>query len=301
MNINLILEGGGALGVTYIGAYKALMRRGYNIKRCAGTSIGSLMAALITAGYTPEELEEIFFGEEFNQFLKISGLGKKIPPYKALNIFLRKGVYDSRLIEKFVEKLLADRGIVTFSDIMKRGKNKLTIIAADITNRRLVIMPDDLKDYGIDPKNFKIAKAVRMSCAIPILFTPVAIKKEDKLNFIVDGGLLSNFPVWVFDVEGETKNITYGIKIDEKPSNTSEGKTDLFSYIVDVLNTPLDDDRVVYVRDKEKLEVINIKNNYLLKSTDFYKLNKFKEHLYTLGYSSVEKYFDERRSKENFN
>lgn len=298
MNINLILEGGGALGVTYIGAYKALLRRGCKIKRCAGTSVGAIMAALIAAGYTPEELENIFFGDEFDKFLKSSGLGRKVPLYRVLNVFLKKGVFDSRVIEGFVGELLAKKGIYNFGDIMKGHKNKLTIIAADITNRKLVVMPDDLEEYGIDPKSFKVAKAIRMSCAIPIFFTPVIIKNSEKINFIVDGGLLSNFPVWVFDVEGETKNLTYAIKIDEKPSKTSEGKTDIFSYVVDILNTPFDDDRVVYVRDKEKLEIINIKNNDLLKSTDFYKINKFKDRLYTLGYSSVERYFDEKSSKE---
>lgn len=298
MNINLILEGGGALGVSYIGAYKALLRRNYKIKRCAGTSVGSLMAALIIAGYTPEELETIFFGNEFEKFLKDSGLGKKIPPYKALNLFLKKGVYDSGVIEEFIGDLLSRKGIFTFSDVMKKGKNKLTIIAADVTNRRLVIMPDDLKLYGIDPESFSVAKAIRMSCAIPVFFTPVVLENNNKLNYIVDGGLLSNFPVWVFDVEGETKNPTYAIKIDEKPSNTSRGKDDIFSYVVDILNTPLNDDRVVYVRDKEKLNVINIKNDGLLKSTDFYRLNDFKNVLYTLGYSTVEEYLDENSKEE---
>ena len=69
MNINLVLEGGGALGVTYVGAYKALLEAGCKIKRCAGTSVGSLMASLICVGYTPDEIEEIFYGEEFEKFL----------------------------------------------------------------------------------------------------------------------------------------------------------------------------------------------------------------------------------------
>lgn len=296
MNINLILEGGGALGVTYIGSYRALLEKGYNIKRCAGTSVGSLMAALIVAGYTPDEIEDIFFGSEFSNFLSSSGLNRKIPPYRALNLFLNKGIYDSSVIEKFVDALLERKGIRTFSDIVKKGKNKLTIIAADVTNRRMVVMPNDLKRYGIDPLSFKVSKAVSMSCAIPLFFTPYVLNNNDKFSYIVDGGLLSNFPVWVFDVEKEKRNITYAIKIDEKPSNTSMGRQDIFSYAIDVLNTPLNDDRVVYVRDKKMLKIITIKNEHLIRSIEFYKLNEYKTYLRTLGYDSVIEYLKENET-----
>lgn len=295
MNINLILEGGGVLGITYIGAYKALLEDGYKIKRCAGTSIGSLMASLIISGYTPDELENIFFGDEFERFLSSTGLYRKIPPYKTLNIFLKKGIYDSRIIENFVGELLKRKGVITFQDVMKRGKNKLVIIAADVTNRKLIIMPDDLGDYGINPATFKIAKAVSMSCAIPFLFTPVILSKNNIRSYIVDGGLLSNFPIWVFDIEGEEKYLTYGIKINEKPSNTSEGRYDVFSYAIDVLNTPLNDDRIVYVRNKDRLKIINIENDESIKSTEFYKIKAFRQELYDLGYDSVKNYDNKNR------
>ncbi|MEG0371312.1 MAG: patatin-like phospholipase family protein [Clostridium sp.] len=289
MDINLILEGGGALGISYLGSFKALVDKGFNIKKCAGTSIGALMSSLIMAGYSPGELEEIFFGPEFATFLKSSGLNSRIPPYKALNIFLRKGVFNSNIIEEFIEPLLAKKGIRTFGDVEKQGKNRLIIIGADITNRRLVVMPDDLPRYGIDPMGFKISTAVRMSCAIPLFFTPVVLNDKNKQVYIVDGGLLSNFPVWVFDVENEEKDNTntIGIKIDEKPSNTSKGRDDIFSYTLDVLNTPLNDDRVVYVRNKDKLKIISIQNDQSIKSTEFYKLQQNKEHLYKLGYEAV--------------
>lgn len=296
VNINLILEGGGALGVTYIGCYKALLEKGYIIKRCAGTSVGSLMAALIVAGYTPGEIENIFFGEEFSVFLKSSGLGRKIPPYKALNLFLHKGIYDSSIIERFVDTLLERKGIKTFGDIVKRGKNKLTIIAADVTNRRMVVMPNDLEKYSLDPLSFKVSTAVSMSCAIPLFFTPVILDNNDMQNYIVDGGLLGNFPVWVFDIENEKRNLTYAIKIDEKPSNTSMGRDDIFSYALDVLNTPLNDDRIVYVRKKEMLKIITIKNEHLIRATEFYKLKDYRDYLRNLGYDSVVDYLEKNQA-----
>ncbi len=151
-------------------------------------------------------------------------------------------------------------------------------------------MPNDLADYGFNPGEFKISTAIRMSCAIPLIFTPVILNEYKKPSYIVDGGILSNFPVWAFDIEGSEKYITYGLKINDKPSFTSKGKTDLFSYVLDILNTPLNDDRVIYVRDKNKLNIINIDNYEEIKSTDFYKIKDYKEHLYSLGYDCVKKH-----------
>lgn len=125
---------------------------------------------------------------------------------------------------------------------------------------------------------------------MPLIFTPVILNENKKSSYIVDGGILSNFPVWAFDIEGSEKCITYGLKINDKPSFTSKGKTDLFSYVLDILNTPLNDDRIIYVRDKDKLNIINIDNYEEIKSTDFYKIKEYKEHLYSLGYDCVQKH-----------
>ena len=54
---------------------------------------------------------------------------------------------------------------------------------------------------GIEPSDLKIAKAVAMSVAIPLIFTPIVIEKDGIRHFVVDGGLMSSFPIWVFDVE----------------------------------------------------------------------------------------------------
>jgi NTE family protein len=83
------------------------------------------------------------------------------------------------------------------------------MIAADVTRRELLVLPGDLKHYRlpgtddpIDPDGLKIADAVRMSMSIPFFFQPITLVHGEtgKESTIVDGGLLSNFPVWLFDV-----------------------------------------------------------------------------------------------------
>ncbi len=71
------------------------------------------------------------------------------------------------------------------------------------------MLPDDLVDYRrpgtqepIVPDDFAIADAVRMSMSIPYFFEPIVL--EDLTGSpctIIDGGTLSNFPVWIFDVD----------------------------------------------------------------------------------------------------
>jgi NTE family protein len=86
---------------------------------------------------------------------------------------------------------------------------KLRIVASDITNGRLLVLPQDIAHYGIAPESLSVAKAVRMSTSIPYFFDPVVLKQPDKerkkqkfrnkFSYVVDGGLLSNFPLWLFE------------------------------------------------------------------------------------------------------
>ena len=55
--INLVLQGGGVKGLAYIGALRCLEENNYVIKNIAGSSIGSVIGALIIAGYNSYELE----------------------------------------------------------------------------------------------------------------------------------------------------------------------------------------------------------------------------------------------------
>ena len=102
-----------------------------------------------------------------------------------------------------------------FGSVRKEQKNGaapdwfLKLIACDVVNKRLLVLPDDLVDYRlpksstlIDPDEFKISRAARMSMSIPYFFKPIELETKDGGSaVIVDGGTLSNFPVWLFDVD----------------------------------------------------------------------------------------------------
>ena len=60
MKIGLALAGGGVRGAAHIGAIKALEENGIKIDAVAGTSAGSIVAALYGMGYTTEEMIKLF-------------------------------------------------------------------------------------------------------------------------------------------------------------------------------------------------------------------------------------------------
>ena len=59
MKAFLIFEGGGAKGLAHIGALKAAEQRGIEPAGVAGASAGSIVAALVAAGYTADDLYDL--------------------------------------------------------------------------------------------------------------------------------------------------------------------------------------------------------------------------------------------------
>ena len=88
----------------------------------------------------------------------------------AARLLLKKGLYSGEALEHWVKQKLAAKGIRTFGDLKP---NQLRIIASDITQGKLLVLPNDIAQYGIEPGKFSVAKAVRMSTSIPYFFDPV--------------------------------------------------------------------------------------------------------------------------------
>lgn len=134
--------------------------------------------------------------------------------------------FDGELLEKWVAQLLANKGIYNFSDfrggipdkVNPRGY-KVRMTAVDANAGKVVVLPDDIAFYNIDPDKFEVAKAVRMSACVPFAFDPcVLLKKENNhiyQHYIFDGGVLDNFPVWLIDSSTQQNNII-GLKLQGK-------------------------------------------------------------------------------------
>lgn len=289
MKADAIFEGGGVRGIGFVGAVKCLEDRGCEFQRLAGTSAGAVIAALLAVGYNGMELD-IIAETDFSSFLDRDPI-QAIPLLgKPLGLMLEKGLYRGDRIEEWIHGLLKKKGKTKFGDVMQEGGSRLKIIASDITKKEILILPDHLPKYGIDPMNFEIASAVRMSTAIPLFFTPVIIQYGKCESYIVDGGVLSNFPVWIFDAEGTPKWPTFGFRlVDSSKDRCNPGKTGLLDYAFNILGAMIDEDQSIYLRDKDSVRTISIPTPGV-STTDFDISPMDAFRLYQSGYESCQRF-----------
>ena len=196
MKIDAVFSGGGVKAYAFVGAYRVLEKKGYSMERLAGTSAGAIFASLIAAGYTSREVAGLLDRLDTEKLLDPSCCSR-FPIMKWLMFYFQKGLYKGNKLEAWVQQVLANKGIYTFGDL---PKDKLKIVVSDISLGRLVVLPDDLERiYHMDPSRFSVAAAVRMSAGFPYFFMPKEMRRtKHQKSYIVDGGLLSNFPLWIF-------------------------------------------------------------------------------------------------------
>ena len=139
-----------------------------------------------------------FQGEDFLTMLGMPG--------KAVKLVIKNGIYNADYLETWLEGLLKLKGKTRFGDIRdpnatkEKYKYKFQAIASDLSCSRMLILPRDLAIFGMDPDQFSITKAVRMSISIPLFYEPFILTDVDgRKHVIVDGGLLSNYPMWLMD------------------------------------------------------------------------------------------------------
>ncbi len=194
--IDGVFSGGGLKGFALVGAYQVLEEKGYKFKRVAGTSAGAILASFIAAGFTSKEIEELLNELDTLALLDPRNTILPFPLMKWINLYWRLGLYQESTRKLVLEKL-ALKGVYTFSDI---EQGSLKLVASDHYECKIMVIPDDLERYGISASSFPIARALRMSCGIPFFFEPVKLKVTSSDTIIVDGGVLSNFPMWIFDM-----------------------------------------------------------------------------------------------------
>ena len=223
-NCLAVFQGGGCKAIAYIGAYKEARKRGVIFNEIAGTSAGSIIAALIAAGATPAYLEN-FIKSNLNTISHICPESETKPSWWERKInyaathwlpkfadaelpdfiveyldnhalkefFKKKGMYNIdvlyKLMDTSLKELLKLDHSVQFRDLIIN----LNVVASDTKEKQIVVWNKN------NCKNFNVAEAVCASCSIPLFFTPYRER-------YVDGGLLSNLPNFVFSQKPKYTN-----------------------------------------------------------------------------------------------
>ena len=284
-----IFAGGGVRGTAYIGALKALEELNINLTGYASSSVGAIIASLISVGYNHAELKDLLFNINYQKFQDLY-----LPFGKDFGFFKGDGVYywlKKNIEKKFYENKDSEKKPVTFHDVDK----DLIIIATDVSN-------GGFKEYSrIKTPDIEIAHAVRASISIPGFFKPVW--ENDKC--LVDGDIINNFPVWKdsSDILANTnsKILEFRLEGSEKPKEIS-CFLDYFSAILETSYNISTDILEAKYGKNDQFDIIRIDAGKI-KIIDFNISNNHKEELIINGFDSVKKYFsyDLVKKKRNIN
>jgi NTE family protein len=280
--VDLVFEGGGVKGIGLAGAFCHLLDQGYQPQRVAGTSAGAITAALVAAGYDAQKLRKLVLEEmSYKKFED----GNGFPGREFVEMLHSRGLHPGKYFEGWMREHLQETGITKFGQLReaapggdgaqraKAAAYKLQVIASDVTCERMLTLPLDAKHLGVDPDELEIATAVRMSMSIPIFFDPVVFKnpQDGDEHVIVDGGLLSNFPVWLFDCKpGEVPRWpTFGLLLvapnQQAPlipggddAARRHGGTSLLSFLLSIGRTMMEAHDRLYVEQANYARTIPI-------------------------------------------
>lgn len=231
--VDLVLEGGGVKGIALVGAVLGLADAGYGFPRIAGTSagavVGAVLAALERRGEPASRLADIAGTLDYRRFRDRGFPGSLLGPFgvlaDGLAVLVEGGAYEGDYLHDWLTGVLADLGVETFGDLRTEDPGAdgavhhrygLVVMASDLSRRRLAQLPWDYPAYGLDPDEQRVADAVRASASIPYFFEPVLLAGTRGTSTLVDGGLLSNYPIGTFDRLDEVppRWPTIGVRLD---------------------------------------------------------------------------------------
>jgi len=298
---NAVFEGGGVKGIGMAGAL-TVADRYYDWNYVAGTSAGAIIAALVAAGYSADEVREKLYSLDFKRIQDPDRIGNMRWLGPLLSLELNLGLFRGEYIENWIRENLKKKGVERFGDLVvphgrkPEGKYRLRVIASDVSRGEMLILPQDIARYGIDPDYLDVARAIRMSISIPFFFQPVKLTHTDEkgnrtLCHVVDGGVLSNFPVWLFDGnEGGRGVPTIGFKLvgpDAGRPNHIRGPLSMLKAMVETM-LEAHDNR--YISDKNFARTIAIPT-LGVRTTDFNISHAKCRELYQSGVGAAEAFF----------
>lgn len=289
MKADAVFEGGGVRGLAFTGAIQAMEEEQVEWERLAGTSAGAVIAALLASGYRSSEIRELLKEIDFSRFRGKSFLNY-IPIVGSLfELMIHLGFYKNSYLEAWMDSVLAAKGIHTFADL---PEDKLKIIASDVSNGEILIMPDDLEKYRMGPGDLKVSTAVMMSASLPFFFRNVIWKSKGRYkSYILDGGLLSNFPIWIFDSKEEPRFPTFGfrfVKDEIKMGAVIPTPVHLFK---NIFKTMLQAHDLKHLTEETKERTIQIPTGGIT-ATDFELSEEEMNFIYESGYSSAKAFLE---------
>jgi predicted acylesterase/phospholipase RssA len=265
MSKALCLSSGGVKGIAILGALHCLYEKQIldykNIEVFIGTSIGSIIALLLSIDYTPNELFEsvVQIESPFSENTLLS-------VWERIKGFMDNfGLLSLKPMENIVAKLIIKKlgTVPTLKELYVITKKQFICVTTNCTNMREEYL------YHETFPDLLCTEAISMSCNIPLIFEKIKYNN----NYYVDGGITDPFPI------NFTRKIFSGEIIGVEVIEDCILEDNLLSYIYTIFSTPLMKIKNTITDEKMKIISIKLKEKFSLKPT----LDK-KIELFILGY-----------------
>ena len=254
--IRVALSGSGFRLPAHVGALAAIEDAGYTVAQLAGTSGGSIVAALYAAGASTDELRELCLAMDWSPMMA-----------PTLWSILRGQAWSSG--KRMLGFLGEQTEGMTFADL--DPDIDLRIISADLAGER---------EFVFDRENtpdVKIALAARASASIPAVYEPVELDG----HVLQDGGLCDNIPAKHLTVDDVPR---IGIYLDSQNGPLGPGRRiwDLAPRIIDLM---LASNEGVQVQFDEHIgaRIVHVETGYA-SSFDRHMPPEVRRRLYDDGY-----------------
>ena len=235
---HLVISGGGPILIQILSAIQELEKIKYlnmkNISTIYGTSAGALIGVLISLNFDWETINDYIIKRPWQDVFQIKA-------QTILDAYFNKGIFDIKTIEKCFKPIFDAKNIsldITLKDFY------------ELTNIELHIFSFEINKYKIEDISFKthpqlsLMTAIQMTCAIPILISPVFI--DD--HCFMDGGVGGNYP------------LSYCIESGKNPDEILGFKTNCSN---DKININKDSTLLDYLLNFLFKSVFNVNNNYV--------------------------------------
>ncbi len=301
---NLVTEGGGVKGIALFGAIQCLHDHQLldNFTRFAGSSAGAIMAMALACHFSMDTLRKVIVDTNFSD-LKDDDWGIARDLY---HVFHDYGYYKGDALHAWIEGLLTEETKVehiTFKQVHQIYGTELVITGTNVST--------GMTEYyhHSTHADMRVSDAVRISISIPYFFRAVkrlrinGVEGNDEYDILVDGGVLNNYPIWVFREDGELctsrsqachNSKTLGLKLmdtaespDDQLFHNRHVITSFREYTLALMNTILSEVERAHIDDGYWENTVCIPTCGV-STTDFDLTPEKKQELIDSGYTAME-------------
>lgn len=279
----LLLGAGGVRTLSFIGVLKKLKELEndnniiINIDTVIGVSAGSIFGLAYILGFTIDEMENEILYKNLDELKDI----------RYMNFLNSYGLDSGKKINQWLHKLIEMKGYdkdITFNELFIKTKKIFSVFATNLTKYKLIEFNKE------NTPDMKIVDAIRMSISIPFMFT---INKNNDGDIIVDGGLISSFPIFLYKDKLDT---LLGLKLISNGENDSdevyEEINSIENYVYHVLSCfSVQREKHITLNKKYKDHVIFVNTKHFTQTVNFGLQPIEKKKLIEIGYKCATKFF----------